>query len=89
MAVSYGKHGVRFNVICPGSVITEQWPLFIEQQPDLIERTTPLYPIGRLGRPDDIAGAALYLAGPDSSFTTGSVMLVDGGLTAGNPVLSP
>ena len=58
---NFSKHGVRFNVICPGSVITEQWPLFIEQQPDLIERTTPLYPIGRLGRPDDIAGAALYL----------------------------
>jgi NAD(P)-dependent dehydrogenase (short-subunit alcohol dehydrogenase family) len=89
MAVSHGKYGVRINVICPGSVMTEQWALFIEQQPDLVERHTQFNPIGRLGRPDDIAAAALYLAGPDSSFATGSVMVVDGGLTAGNPVIAP
>lgn len=83
LAVSYGKYGVRINVICPGSIMTEQWSLMIEQDPDLLERITPLYPIGRLGRPEDVAGAALYLAGPDSGFTTGSVMVVDGGITAG------
>ncbi len=66
-----------------GSIMTEQWSLMIEQDPDLLERITPLYPIGRLGRPEDVAGAALYLAGPDSGFTTGSVMVVDGGITAG------
>jgi NAD(P)-dependent dehydrogenase (short-subunit alcohol dehydrogenase family) len=40
--------------------------------------------VGRLGRPEDIAGAAVYLAGPDASFITGSVLVVDGGITAGN-----
>ena len=46
------------------------------------ERMVPLHPIGRLGQPEDIAGAALYLASDQSSFVTGSDMLVDGGFTA-------
>src|SRR5581483_11440916 len=83
MAVKYGAHGVRINVICPGTIMTDVWTPMLERQPDLHDRLVTLYPIGRLGRPDDIAGAALYLAGPDSGFTTGSVLVVDGGITAG------
>ena len=56
----------------------------LERDPGLHERLTGLYPIGRLGTPEDIAGAALYLAGPDAGFTTGSVLVVDGGITAGH-----
>lgn len=84
MAVRYGARGIRINVICPGTIVTETWTPMLERQPDLHERLVELYPIGRLGRPDDIAGAALYLAGPDSGFTTGSVMVVDGGITSGH-----
>lgn len=84
MAVRYGGKGVRINVICPGTIVTDVWTLMLEREPDLHERLQQLYPIGRLGRPDDIAGAALYLAGSDSGFTTGSVMVVDGGVTAGH-----
>ena len=83
LAVRYGSRGVRINAICPGTVVTETWTPMLERQPDLHDRLVELYPVGRLGRPDDIAGAALYLAGPDSGFTTGSVMVVDGGITAG------
>ena len=83
MAVRYGTRGVRINVICPGTIVTDVWAPMLERQPDLHERLVQLYPSGRLGRPDDIAGAAVYLAGPDASFTTGSVMVVDGGVTAG------
>jgi 3-oxoacyl-[acyl-carrier protein] reductase len=83
MAVKYGAYGVRINVICPGSIVTEAWTPMLERQPDLHERLVPLYPLGRLGRPEDIAGAALYLAGSDAGFTTGSVLVVDGGITAG------
>ncbi len=84
MAVRYGPRGVRINVICPGTIVTEAWTPMLERQPDLHERLVGLYPAGRLGRPDDIAGAAVYLAGPDAGFTTGSVLVVDGGITAGN-----
>ncbi|MDB5077484.1 MAG: putative oxidoreductase [Chloroflexi bacterium] len=83
MATRYGTRGIRINVICPGTIVTEAWTPMLERDPAIHDRLVGLYPIGRLGRPDDIAGAALYLAGPDAGFTTGSVMVVDGGVTAG------
>jgi meso-butanediol dehydrogenase/(S,S)-butanediol dehydrogenase/diacetyl reductase len=83
MAVRYGRHGVRINVICPGTIVTDVWAPMLERQPDLHERLVELYPLGRLGQPDEIAGAALYFAGTDSSFASGSVLVVDGGVTAG------
>ncbi len=83
LAVRHGRDGVRINVICPGTIATEAWGPILERDPGLHDRLVALYPAGRLGRPDDIAGAALYLAGPDAGFTTGSVLVVDGGITAG------
>ena len=83
MAVRYGDRGIRINVICPGTVVTDAWNLMREREPHIHEQLTPLYPLGRLGRPEDIAGAALFLAGPDAAFMTGSVLVVDGGITAG------
>lgn len=88
MAVKYGARGVRINVICPGTIMTDVWTPMLERQPDLHDRLVTLYPIGRLGRPEDIAGATLYLAGPDSGFTTGAVLVVDGGITAGYTAFS-
>ena len=83
MAVRYGDRGIRINVICPGTVVTDAWGPMVERQPDIHQRLTPLYPMGRLGRPDDIAGAAVYLAGDGAAWTTGAVLVVDGGVTAG------
>ncbi len=88
MATKYGRRGIRINVICPGTIVTETWAPMVEREPGIHERLVGLYPIGRLGTPDDIAGAALYLAGPDAGFTTGSVLVVDGGVTAGNTAFS-
>jgi len=88
MAVRYGPRGVRINVICPGTVITEAWAPMLERDPGIHAQLTALYPMGRLGQPDDIAGAALYLAGPDAAWTTGSVLVVDGGVTAGYTAFS-
>jgi NAD(P)-dependent dehydrogenase (short-subunit alcohol dehydrogenase family) len=84
MATRYGRYGIRINVICPGTIMTDAWSLMQQRDPAIHDRLVHLYPIGRLGRPEDIAGAAAYLAGPDAGFTTGSVLVVDGGITAGH-----
>ncbi|MGH2344827.1 MAG: SDR family NAD(P)-dependent oxidoreductase [Chloroflexota bacterium] len=88
MATRYGRRGIRINVICPGTIVTQAWAPMVERDHGLHDRLVGLYPIGRLGTPEDIAGAALYLAGPDAGFTTGSVLVVDGGITAGNTAFS-
>ncbi len=88
MATRYGNRGIRINVICPGTIVTDVWTPMLERDPGIHDRLVGLYPIGRLGRPEDIAGAALYLAGPDAGFTTGSVLVVDGGITAGHTAFS-
>lgn len=86
MALDHADDGVRVNCVCPGSVDT---PL---QMDDLRHRDVPFeqakredeaaHPLGRFARPEEIARAALYLSCDDSSFTTGSALVVDGGLTA-------
>lgn len=82
IAVDFAGDGIRANSISPGAVETSR---LLQRTPTMEEvraRMVPLHPIGRLGQPDDIANAALYLASEQSSFVTGSDMLVDGGFTA-------
>jgi len=85
-AVSYARRGVRFNVVCPGTTATAAIQPIFDAHPGLLSRTEAEYPIGRIGRPEDIAPLILYLASEESSFTTGGVFVVDGGLTAGRPL---
>ena len=85
MAVSYGVDNIRINCICPGTVETEVWLPMIEKNPNIFDDLLPFYPLGRIGQPIDIANAALFLASDESSFVTGSVLVIDGGLTAGLP----
>jgi NAD(P)-dependent dehydrogenase (short-subunit alcohol dehydrogenase family) len=81
LAVEYARRGIRANSICPGPIET---PLLAELLADPARRQRRLVhiPIGRFGRPDEIAKAALFLASDDSSFVTGSALVVDGGITA-------
>lgn len=85
VAVQYAGTGVRCNCICPGTVGTEWVDRLLGQAEDpeaarknLIARQ----PVGRLGTPEEIAKAALYLASDDADFVTGSALVIDGGLTA-------
>jgi NAD(P)-dependent dehydrogenase (short-subunit alcohol dehydrogenase family) len=80
LAVQYGPKNVRANAICPGPIET---PLLRELLRDETERNKRLsrIPLGRLGRPEDIVNAALYLASDESSWTTGTTFVVDGGIT--------
>lgn len=77
-----GKLGIRVNCICPGTIVTEIWQPLIEKDPGLVDRLRALYPLRRLGKPEDIANAALFLASDESSFATGAVFVIDGGVTA-------
>jgi NAD(P)-dependent dehydrogenase (short-subunit alcohol dehydrogenase family) len=88
MVGEFSPLGVRINCICPGTIVTEIWKPLFDRDPDLPQRLRALYPIGRLGSAEDIANAALFLASDEASFITGSVLTVDGGLTAANLAFS-
>ena len=70
----YGKYGIRINCLCPGGIFNNQPNKFIYEY---IKRT----PLGRMGKPDEIASATLFLASDASSYMTGAIMMVDGGWT--------
>jgi len=81
IAVEYARKGIRCNALCPGPIDT---PLLAEllSDPARRQRRFVHIPMGRLGRADELAKAALFLASEDSSFMTGASLIVDGGITA-------
>jgi NAD(P)-dependent dehydrogenase (short-subunit alcohol dehydrogenase family) len=81
IAVEYARKGIRCNALCPGPIET---PLLMQLLSDEQKRQRRLVhiPMGRLGRAEELANAALFLASDDSSFMTGASLIVDGGLTA-------
>lgn len=85
LALQVGKDGVRVNAVCPGFVITPLNEKIILDAPDPAAKEREMaaaYPLGRLGRPDDVASAIVFLAGEGAAWITGASLLVDGGLTA-------
>lgn len=82
IALDFAGEAIRANSISPGAIETNRLLQRTPTMEQVRERMVPLHPIGRLGQPEDIANAALYLASAESSFVTGSDMLVDGGFTA-------
>jgi 2-keto-3-deoxy-L-fuconate dehydrogenase len=88
MALDYARTGVRVNCICPGTIHTPWVESFAAaaDDPDAFRRQMAArQPVGRMGLAEEIAAAVAYLASDDSSFVTGSSLVVDGGLTAGVP----
>ena len=84
IAVRYGRHGVRCVAIAPGTIRTPIWQQKVDREPEVFDRLTRWYPLRRVGEPDDVASAALFLACDEASWITGTVVTVDGGLLAGN-----
>ncbi len=80
LAVELGPSKIRVNAIAPGLVETRFASALVEN-PDIVQQVVARTPLGRFAQPDEIAGAALYLASDASSFMTGQTMVVDGGMT--------
>ena len=89
MALDYARQNIRVNAVCPGDTLVDRWlesgyfegsdPVALEAA---IQEASAYLPMGRFGRPEEIAKAVLFLASDDSSFMTGHLLLVDGGNTA-------
>ncbi len=84
LAVRYGPQGVRFNVVAPGTVRTRSWEARLAAEPEVLDTVARLYPLRRVGIPDDIAAAVTFLASTDAAWITGVTVPVDGGITAGH-----
>jgi len=89
MALDYAREGIRVNAVCPGDTFVDRWiekgyfegsdPVTVEEA---IKESSEYIPMGRFGKPEEIANAVLFLASDDSTFVTGHLLLVDGGNTA-------
>jgi NAD(P)-dependent dehydrogenase (short-subunit alcohol dehydrogenase family) len=89
MALDYARQNIRVNAVCPGDTLVDRWlekgyfenaePVSIEEA---LKESSAYIPMGRFGKPEEIARAVLFLASDDSSFMTGHLLLVDGGNTA-------
>jgi NAD(P)-dependent dehydrogenase (short-subunit alcohol dehydrogenase family) len=85
MAIEYARDGVRVNAICPGAVHTGLMESYLATQRDaeaMIRSMSEAIPMGRIGRPEDIASVVWFLASPEASYVTGAFLAVDGGLLA-------
>jgi meso-butanediol dehydrogenase/(S,S)-butanediol dehydrogenase/diacetyl reductase len=82
VALEAGAYGVRVNCVCPGTVDTPLLRAGLAQAPGLAERFGAAIPLGRFGRPEELADVVLFLASDLASYVTGAVLVADGGLTA-------
>ena len=80
LAVEWGPSNVRCNCIAPGLIKTD-FARYLWENPEILKLATDPAPLKRIGQPDEIAGAAVYLASPASTYMTGQTLVVDGGIT--------
>lgn len=81
LAVHAAPSGVRVNLVAPGTIRTPAW----EGRDSVLAAAAPLYPLGRIGEPADIAGAVTFLASSDAAWITGVTLPVEGGILLSNP----
>jgi NAD(P)-dependent dehydrogenase (short-subunit alcohol dehydrogenase family) len=85
LALDGAPHGVRVNAVIPGAIDTPMVRTFVDAQPDpeqALQAFARIHPLGRIGQPEDVAAAVLFLVSDAASFVTGTSLAVDGGLLA-------
>jgi len=82
LAIQYAPYGIRVNAICPGTVLTESSRRYYDEHPGSEAELLALYPGGTFGEPADVARCALYLASDEAKFFNGSVLTLDGAMSA-------
>ena len=83
LAAYLAPDGIRVNAVAPGTIRTRVW----DDQEGGAERMKPLYPLGRVGEPEDVAGAVAFLASSDAAWITGHTLPVEGGLLLAHPAI--
>jgi len=81
-AIEYGKKGLRVNAVCPAVIDTEMYKRATQNDPQKEQYVKKLHPVGRIGLPEEVAAAVLYLCSDAAGFTTGVALPIDGGSTA-------
>jgi NAD(P)-dependent dehydrogenase (short-subunit alcohol dehydrogenase family) len=82
LAMEWGRHGIRVNSLCLGHIMTPMVQMVFDKTPDVRTTWEAENMLGRLARPEEFRGAALFALSDASTFMTGSTMLIDGGHTA-------
>lgn len=82
-ALDYAKDGIRINAVCPGIIDTPMMPRFTGGTPEGVARVIAQEPVGRMGKPKEIAASVLFMCSDLGAFVVGHAMVVDGGQTVG------
>ena len=83
MALDFAKDGIRVNAVCPGAIHTGMTEVYLEGQDEpqaILDKIGTAIPLGRIGKPEDVAGVVAFLASPAAAYMTGASLVVDGGL---------
>jgi len=88
LAARYGPLGVRANMVAPGTMRSGIWRQRLERNPTVLDRLARWYPLGRIGEPEDVVGAIAFLCSDEASWISGAVLVVDGALTSGYPLMA-
>lgn len=86
-AMELGQHGITVNAIAPGPIVTDMFTDVVPEDSDKAEQIAAGLPVRRLGRPDDVARAVMFLAAPENGFITGQCLFVCGGASLGSLAL--